>query len=139
MNSMPTLTALVASLLLGSATLAARAQTAPPASGGQMSGMEQRTTTPGTTGSPSSQAFTAANEKMMKNMSVPLTGDTDWDFVAGMIPHHQGAIDMAEVELKYGRDPEMKKLARDIIAAQKKEIAVMTRWQQKHGAAAAAR
>lgn len=85
-------------------------------------------------GSASSAAFKAANDKMMRDMSVPMTGDTDKDFVAGMIPHHQGAIDMAEIELKYGKDPEIKKLARNIIAAQKKEIALMRRWQQKHGA-----
>src|SRR5262249_15962847 len=82
--------------------------------------------------SDSSRAFAAVNEKMMREMSQPLTGDADRDFVAGMIPHHQGAIDMAQVELKYGHAKALRKLARDIIAAQKKEIAFMEKWQAKH-------
>jgi uncharacterized protein (DUF305 family) len=81
----------------------------------------------------SSDAFKAANDKMMKNMDVPLSGDTDKDFVAGMIPHHEGAVDMARIELQHGKDPALKKLARDIIAAQDKEIAFMKAWQAKHG------
>jgi uncharacterized protein (DUF305 family) len=49
-----------------------------------------------------------------------------------MIPHHQGAIDMAKVELQYGKDPQLRKLAQDVIAAQQKEIAFMQSWQAKH-------
>ena len=71
----------------------------------------------------------------MTDMNMPMSGDPDRDFVAGMIPHHQGAIDMAQAELKYGKDPQLKKLARSIISAQKKEIASMKRWQQQHGVA----
>jgi uncharacterized protein (DUF305 family) len=80
----------------------------------------------------SSAAFTAANEKMMTDMAVPPTGDADRDFVAGMIPHHAGAVDMAQIELHYGKDPALKKLARDIVASQTKEIAFMKRWQATH-------
>ncbi len=83
---------------------------------------------------PSTQAFKAADETMMKNMSGPYTGDTDRDFVSHMIPHHQGAIDMAEVELKRGKDPEMKRLAANIVKAQKEEIAYMKKRQAKHPA-----
>jgi len=87
---------------------------------------------PGAADAPSTPAFKAANDKMMRDMAVPLTGKTDHDFVASMIPHHQGAIDMAEIELKYGSDPQLKRMAHDIIAAQKKEIATMQAWLAKH-------
>ncbi|OIP15116.1 MAG: hypothetical protein AUK51_14785 [Comamonadaceae bacterium CG2_30_59_20] len=76
----------------------------------------------------SNAAYAQANAKMHQDMAVPLTGDADVDFLAGMIPHHQGAVDMAEVVLKYGKDPKVKKLAQDIVAAQKKEIAIMQAW-----------
>ncbi|MGF6771652.1 uncharacterized protein (DUF305 family) [Paraburkholderia sp. GAS199] len=83
----------------------------------------------------STQAFKDADEKMMKGMDASAyTGDADKDFVAHMIPHHDGAIAMAQVELKYGKDPELKRLARNIIKAQHDEIAFMQRWQAKHAA-----
>jgi len=81
---------------------------------------------------PEIKAFTDANTKMHRAMSAKLTGNADRDFVQGMIPHHQGAIDMARVESQYGTDPELRKLAEDIIAAQEKEIALMKQWQQSH-------
>jgi uncharacterized protein (DUF305 family) len=77
-------------------------------------------------------AFTAANEKMMRDMGRKPTGDVDQDFVAGMIPHHQGAIDMARIVLKYSSDAELRKLASNIVAAQRKEIAQMRDWQARH-------
>ena len=87
---------------------------------------------PGASASPSTQAFKAADAKMMKDMDRPMTGNADQDFVAGMLPHHGGAVDMARVELQYGKDPELRRLARGIIAAQEKEIAFMKAWQKKH-------
>lgn len=81
--------------------------------------------------SPSSAAFAAANAKMHADMGVPLTGNADVDFIAGMIPHHQGAVEMARIVLQYGTDPEVRKLAETIIAAQEAEIAWMTEWLAK--------
>ena len=83
--------------------------------------------------SPSSKAFAEANARMHKDMAVPLTGNADVDFVQGMIPHHQGAIDMAKIVLEHGKDPEIRKLAEEVIAAQEGEIAMMKAWLTKNG------
>jgi uncharacterized protein (DUF305 family) len=83
--------------------------------------------------SPSDKAYAASMSKMMKDMHAKPTGKPDKDFVAMMLPHHQGAVDMAKVELQYGSDPELRQLATDIIAAQDKEIAQMKAWLAKAG------
>lgn len=57
----------------------------------------------------------------------PMTGDPDHDFASMMIPHHQGAIDMAKAELLHGKDPVLRRLAQEIIVTQESEIAVMQR------------
>jgi uncharacterized protein (DUF305 family) len=62
-------------------------------------------------------------DRGMKN--APMTGDPDHDFAAMMIPHHQGAVDMAKVELLYGKDPVLRRLAQEIIVTQEQEIEVM--------------
>jgi len=66
-----------------------------------------------------------ATARMHAAMHVPFTGDADRDFARMMIPHHQGAIDMAMVELRYGKDERLKRLAQEIIVTQKQEIQVM--------------
>lgn len=81
---------------------------------------------------PSSVAYMEGMEKMDKDMNAVMTGDPDRDFVLMMIPHHQGAIDMAKTQLKYGKDPELHKLSGNIIKAQEDEIAVMKNWLAKH-------
>ncbi len=82
----------------------------------------------------STQAYKAANDAMHTGMGIAFTGDADADFLAGMVPHHQGAIDMARVVIAHGKDPKIRGLAQQIIAAQEKEIAEMKSWQS--GAAA---
>jgi uncharacterized protein (DUF305 family) len=82
---------------------------------------------------PADKAFAASMKTMMNSMNVKPTGKPDKDFALMMIPHHQGAIDMAKVELQYGTDPELRQLATDIVAAQEKEIAQMKAWLEKNG------
>lgn len=82
--------------------------------------------------SASTQAFLDANARMHKGMDIEFSGDADVDFVRGMIAHHQGAIDMAKVELEHGKDPAIRKLAEEIITAQEGEIKMMEEWLAKN-------
>jgi uncharacterized protein (DUF305 family) len=80
-------------------------------------------------------AYMAAMSKMdMPMMQAIQASDPDVAFVKGMIPHHQGAIDMANVELQYGTDPQLKSMAQMIIDAQQKEIADFQEWLAQHPA-----
>jgi hypothetical protein len=63
--------------------------------------------------------------KMMADMTIKPTGDVDRDFVAMMVPHHQGAIDMAKAELKYGHNEQLRRIAQEIVVTQQQEIPVM--------------
>ena len=67
----------------------------------------------------------AAMDRMMGAMQVRPTGDVDRDFAAMMIPHHQGAMDMAVAELRYGTNPQLRRIAQEIIVDQQQEIAAM--------------
>ena len=84
---------------------------------------------PALAGTPDETAFLAENDaamnKMMTDMEIKPSGDVDRDFVAMMIPHHQGAIDMAQAELRYGRNEQLRRLAQEIIVSQSQEIAAM--------------
>ena len=82
---------------------------------------------------PSSLAFQGINVKMHEAMNITFTGNADVDFIKGMIPHHQGAVDMAKTVLAFGKDPEVKKLAEEIIKAQESEIALMNEWLKRRG------
>jgi len=73
--------------------------------------------------------FLAENDKamtkMMDDMSIKPTGDVDRDFVAMMVPHHQGAIDMAQAELRYGHNEQLRRIAQEIVVEQQQEIVAM--------------
>jgi uncharacterized protein (DUF305 family) len=77
------------------------------------------------------QAFLSENnvamKKMMVDMMIKPSGDVDRDFVEMMVPHHQGAVDMAQAELKYGHNEQLRRLAQEIVVTQQREIAVMRR------------
>ena len=83
------------------------------------------------------QKGSGGSDEMMKSMKtgmegMKMSGDTDKDFAMMMKMHHQKALDMAQMELDHGKSPEMKKMAQQIIVAQKKEIAQFDRWLDKH-------
>lgn len=82
--------------------------------------------------------FTAAHHRMMAAMGQPYTGDPDIDFRVQMIPHHQGAIDMAKVALRHARDPFTRQLAESVIVEQQREIAEMRGWLARRGVEVAA-
>jgi len=123
-------TTLLFALMMATASLPAFAQQPAGHPAAAMPGMT--TTRPDADASPSSKAFKAADEKMMHGMMKPMSGDADRDFVAGMIPHHQGAVDMAKIELQYGKDAEMRRLATTIVNSQEKQIGQMEAWQARH-------
>lgn len=74
----------------------------------------------------------AANTKMHQNMNIEWTGDVDTDFMRGMVPHHQGAVQMAQIVLEHGKDPQVRELAKKVIAAQNQEIEQMNAWLRAH-------
>lgn len=111
----------------------AQAQPAPATGASTMPGMS----------SSSPMAGDMDMKALMKDMSdkmssMPMTGNQDVDFAKMMRLHHQGAIDMAEPELRSGKAPEMQKLAKDIIAAQKKEITLIDKFLAKQAASSKA-
>ncbi|WP_312796395.1 DUF305 domain-containing protein [Tianweitania sp.] len=101
---------------------------------GHMSGHEGHTMSEASDAdaAPSTKAFEDANAAMHEAMAIDFTGSPDVDFVRSMIPHHEGAVAMAKVQLQYGKDPELRKLAEEVVAAQEPEIAAMKAWVAKN-------
>ena len=85
-------------------------------------------------GSDSTQEYKTAMDEMHAGMNIAYTDDADVDFARGMIPHHQAAVAMAQTQLKYGKDPVLRKMSQDIIKAQKTEIKQLQDWlrQREH-------
>lgn len=77
--------------------------------------------------------YMEANDRMHAAMAIEFTGDTDVDFIRGMIPHHEGAVEMARIVLEHGEDPKVRELAEGIVAAQEAEIAWMKEWLAARG------
>jgi uncharacterized protein (DUF305 family) len=125
-------------IILTACLLAAPAMAQPKTAsmGGMKMNGSPAATPPAPGSAPSSAAYRAAMATMMQHMETPYTGNADYDFVTGMLPHHQGAVDMAKIELQYGHDPALKALARTIIASQTKEQAFMQSWLARHPMAA---
>ena len=87
----------------------------------------------GVTASPAVREYQVAHHKMMRDMALPYTGDPDVDFRVQMIPHHQGAIDMARVALRHAKDPWTRQMAEGVIVEQQREIAEMQVWLAQRG------
>jgi len=81
------------------------------------------------TGGAADEPFVAASgvamEQMMKAMAIRPSGDVDRDFVALMVPHHESAIAMAQAELRYGKNEQLRRMAQEIVVTQQQEIAAM--------------
>ena len=115
--SLLTKSALVLALMAGMAS----AQTAEPAHDMAMMAVPDGATE-------ATRGFVEAMNKMSMAMGSEFTGNADRDFILGMIPHHQGALDAAKVVLAHGTDPDVRSFAESVIAAQEKEILWMQEW-----------
>lgn len=132
--------ALLATLAAGPALAQATAPAMPGMNHGTMPGMSQGAMP----GMAQGMSMSANQTEMMQKMEAmnkammgaPMTGNPDQDLVSMMMPHYQGAIDMARIYLRDGKDPEIRRMAQKIITDQEKEIAEFKAWQAKHPVAA---
>ena len=94
-----------------------------------MSEQEQRKEPPP---SPATRAYMDAAIEMHREMAVRYTNDADRDFASTLQAHHKGAVELAKVELQYGTDPEMRRLAEAVIESRAREIGLLEAWRAKH-------
>ena len=120
-------------LVLAAALTALPTLTLAQGTHGGHSGPSTPAQTAQTPNAPSTQGYRQANETMHRNMDIAFSGNSDVDFVRSMIPHHQGAIDMAKVALQHAKDEQIRKWATDVIREQEREIAEMQSWLKKQG------
>lgn len=101
----------------------------------QMRAWLQRNTAlpPGSDAAAATKAFLDVNAKMHKDMTMTFSGKADVDFMTAMVPHHEGAVEMAKVLLQFGKDPELRKLADEVIRTQNEEITMMRDWLKRRG------
>lgn len=133
------LSRLSAPLVLGMALAGTPALAQVPMHGGHGGGTMGGGTMPHGTmpQDPASRAYMDSMRTMNEGMmGQPMTGDADRDFASMMLAHHQGAVDMARVQLDHGKDPELRKMARKVIDDQTKEIAELKAWLDRHPAEA---
>ncbi len=130
------LDSLMKRFLLAAALAAMTATGASAQDNGSHAGHDMSAMTSAQTVSPATEAYMDAMDRMHGPMMEGVeNADPDVAFVLGMIPHHQGAIDMAKIVLEYGKDDFTRTLAQEVIAAQEKEIAEMRDWLKQRGIA----
>ncbi|WP_448192895.1 CopM family metallochaperone [Azospirillum sp. sgz301742] len=86
---------------------------------------------------PASRGYMESMRTMNRNMRKPMTGNADQDFARMMVAHHQGAVDMARVEIEHGTDPDLKAMAQKVVDDQTKEIQQFQDWLKQHPGKAA--
>ena len=138
-------TTCTAAALLAAAIAGASPASFAQAPGSPLTQSRQGMAMPGGMAMPNGASTTAGHEEMMAAMEkmnqammarTAMTGDPDHDFVAMMMPHHQGAIDMARIYLRDGKDPTIRRMAQKIVTDQEREIREFQAWEAKHPAPA---